>query len=183
MFPAAECDGRTADSLSIGKNPDRAGFRLEAVQFLPQPRPQVFALFADAFRLEELTPPWLHFKVLTPAPLEIAAGTLIDYRLRLHGLPIRWQSRISAWEPPFRFVDEQIRGPYRRWWHEHIFDDVPGGTLVRDHVEYAVPCGLLADRLFVRRDLLKIFTFRREVLAAMWPFGQRECLSPPPRVV
>ena len=106
-------------AIQITKAPRNGGYRLEAVQFLPQPRERVFALFADAFELERLTPPWLSFSVLTPAPIQIAAGTIVDYRLKLHGLPIRWQSVISEWEPPARFVDRQLRGPYRRWNHEH----------------------------------------------------------------
>lgn len=113
--------------IKFGRSPAGHGFRLEAVQFLPRPRAEVFQFFSDAFQLETLTPGWLHFSVLTPAPICISAGTLIDYRLRLHGLPVRWQSRISVWEPPLRFVDEQTRGPYRRWHHEHAFEAVDGG--------------------------------------------------------
>jgi ligand-binding SRPBCC domain-containing protein len=145
------------------------GMRLEAVQFLPARRPRVFDFFSDAFQLETLTPPWLHFSVLTPAPIPIAAGTLIDYRLRLHGVPIRWQSRICLWEPPFRFVDEQTRGPYRRWYHEHVFEDVPGGTICRDIVDYAVPGGWLMDRLLVRTDIARIFRFRMLKLKELFP--------------
>jgi ligand-binding SRPBCC domain-containing protein len=143
------------------------GFRLSASQWVPQPREQVFALFSDAFQLEALTPPWLKFAVLTPAPIEIAAGTLIDYRLRLHGVPIRWQSRISVWEPPVRFVDEQTRGPYRRWHHEHVFAEVDGGTLCRDTVDYRPLGGWLANSLLVRRDLLKVFTYRQQQLGRL----------------
>ena len=143
------------------------GFRLQAQQWVPQPREQVFTLFSDAFQLEALTPPWLRFSVLTPAPIEIAAGTLIDYRLRLHGVPIRWQSRISVWEPPVRFVDEQTRGPYRRWYHEHVFEEVDGGTLCRDIVDYRPLGGWLANALLVRRDLLKVFAYRQQQLGPL----------------
>jgi len=146
----------------------RGGARLEAVQLLPRDRATVFDFFSDAFRLEALTPPWLHFTVLTPRPIAIAAGTRIDYRLRLHGVPIRWQSRISVWEPPLRFVDEQARGPYRRWRHEHVFEDVPEGTLCRDVVDYAVWGGRWIDFALVRRDLRSIFAFRRRVLEAVF---------------
>lgn len=142
----------------------RAPFRLTCELWLPQQPEQVFEVFADAFQLERMTPPWLNFKVLTPPPIDVRTGTLIDYRLRLHGLPIRWQSRISVWEPPFRFVDEQVRGPYRSWYHEHTFDEVDGGTLVKDQVDYAVPGGALMHRLFVKRDLLKIFAFRQRTI-------------------
>jgi ligand-binding SRPBCC domain-containing protein len=129
----------------------------------------VFGLFSDAFQLESLTPPWLHFSVITPKPIQIAAGALIDYHLRVRGIPIRWQSRISVWEPPFRFVDEQTRGPYRYWHHEHVFEPANGGTLCRDIVDYAVYGGTLINTLFVRRDLLKIFAYRRNKLAEMFP--------------
>ncbi len=107
----------------------------------------------------------MHFCVLTPAPIQIAAGTLIDYRLRVHGIPLKWQSRITVWDPPRRFVDEQVHGPYRRWHHEHIFESIDGGTLCRDIVDYAVPGGRLIDTILVRPDLLKIFRFRQQALS------------------
>ena len=88
-------------------------FQLKAEQWLPRPIDEVFQYFSDAYRLEELTPSFLHFHVVTPRPIPIAAGTVIDYRLRLHGIPIRWRSEISEWQPPFRFVDRQLIGPYR----------------------------------------------------------------------
>jgi ligand-binding SRPBCC domain-containing protein len=145
-------------------------FLLVSEQFLPQPRDQVFAFFSDAFQLEALTPPWLKFAVLTPAPIRLGQDTLIDYRLRLHGIPLRWQSRIAVWEPPVRFVDVQTRGPYRRWHHEHSFMEADGGTLCRDVVHYAVLGGRLVERLLVRPDLVRIFGYRRarleELLAA-----------------
>jgi ligand-binding SRPBCC domain-containing protein len=159
----------TGSDIKIGPAPSGAGFRLEAVQFLPQPRDQVFPLFADAFQLEKLSPEWLGFSVLTPAPIRIKAGTIIDYRLKLHGIPIRWQSLISWWEPPMRFIDRQMRGPYRRWHHEHVFEPCDGGTLCRDIVDYEVIGGRLIHTLFVRPDLLKIFKFRHERLRAMFP--------------
>ena len=148
-----------AGDIRIGTSPT-GGFRLEAAQFLPQPRESVFRFFSDARELEKLTPPWLQFSVLTPSPITIEAGTLIDYRLKLRGIPIRWQSLISSWEPPLRFVDRQTRGPYRRWHHEHIFESVEGGTLCRDIVDYDIIGGRLVHALFVRPDLLKIFAFR-----------------------
>jgi ligand-binding SRPBCC domain-containing protein len=155
-------------AISIGRSPSGRGHRLETSQFLPYPRDKVFALFSDAFQLESLTPPWLHFSVITPQPIQIAGGTLIDYRLRVRGIPLRWQSRISVWEPPFRFVDEQMRGPYRYWHHEHVFEPTNGGTLCRDIVDYAVYGGALINTLFVRRDLLKIFAYRHGKLAEMF---------------
>jgi ligand-binding SRPBCC domain-containing protein len=138
--------------------------------WLPRPREEVFDFFADAGNLQTLTPDWLDFSVLTPAPIPMRAGAVIDYRLKLHGISIRWQSEITAWEPPRRFVDEQRRGPYRLWIHEHCFETREGGTRVIDRVRYAVPGGRLIDWLFVRRDVERIFQFRREKLLAR--FGQ-----------
>jgi ligand-binding SRPBCC domain-containing protein len=132
--------------------------------WLPRPRAEVFPFFADARNLEAITPAFLKFVVLTPAPIEMRAGALIDYKLRVHGIPLRWRTLISAWDAPRRFVDEQVRGPYRQWIHEHTFEERDGGTLMRDVVRYRVPGGALADRLFVRRDVERIFAFRREVL-------------------
>jgi ligand-binding SRPBCC domain-containing protein len=136
----------------------------QAELWLPRPRPEVFAFFAEARNLEAITPPWLKFEVLTPAPIAMRAGTLIDYRLRLHGFPIRWRTEITLWEPPVRFADTQLRGPYRLWEHTHTFVEKDGGTLCRDEVRYAVPGGALIERLFVRRDVEKIFAFRQETM-------------------
>jgi ligand-binding SRPBCC domain-containing protein len=141
---------------------------LEAGQWLPRPVSGVFPFFADAANLDGLTPPWLRFEVLTLRPVEMRIGVRIDYRLRLHGLPLRWQSEITAWQPPFRFADEQRRGPYRAWIHEHTFMEQDGSTLIRDHVRYRVPGGWLADRLFVRRDVAKIFAYRQQKLAEVF---------------
>src|SRR5215210_6454688 len=101
--------------------------------WLARPRDEVFRFFSDAANLDALTPPWLHFEVLTP-DVVLRPGARIDYRLRLYGVPFRWQSEITRWEPPTLFVDEQRRGPYRRWIHTHTFSDERGGTLVRDAV-------------------------------------------------
>jgi ligand-binding SRPBCC domain-containing protein len=124
----------------------------------------VFPFFADAANLEAITPRWLSFRVTTPRPIEMRAGTLIEYRLRLHGLPIRWLTRIEAWEPPHRFVDAQLSGPYKLWHHAHEFaPDGDGGTIMRDTVHYALPYGPLGEiarRLFVARDLAAIFDHR-----------------------
>ena len=142
--------------------------RLEREQLVEAPRDEVFAFYSHARNLEALTPPWLRFEVLTPEPIEMRWGTLIEYRLRLHGLPLRWVSLIEEWEPGRRFVDRQLRGPYRLWRHLHEFDARPEGTLVRDTVDYALalgPLGDLAHAAFVRRDLDRIFDFRRDQLA------------------
>ena len=132
--------------------------------WLPPPPAELFPVFTDAANLDALTPPWLHFHIVTPPPIEMKAGALIDYRLRVHGLPLRWRTRINVWQPPHRFVDEQLRGPYRQWIHEHTFEARDGGTLARDHVRYAVPLDFLLHRWFVRPDIERIFKFRMEVL-------------------
>lgn len=136
--------------------------------WLPRPRPEVFHYFAEARNLEAITPAFLQFVVLTPAPIEMQAGTLIDYKLRLHGFPVRWRTLISAWEPPFRFVDEQLMGPYRQWIHEHTFEERDGGTLATDVVRYSVPGGMLVDRLLVKRDVEKIFAYRQRRLTDLF---------------
>ena len=143
---------------------------LETEQWLPRTPEELFPFFAAAENLEELTPPWLHFQILSP-PGPIRKGTRIDYRLRLHGIPIRWQSEITVWEPPLRFVDVQRKGPYRTWIHEHTFELGDGGTWIRDHVQYATLGGELVRRLLVVPDLERIFRFRRSRLEAL--FGRQ----------
>lgn len=138
---------------------------LETRQWVRAPLDRVFPFFADAGNLEAITPPWLRFRILTPRPIRMLPGTLIEYELRLHRLPLRWVSEITEWEPPRRFVDTQRVGPYRTWIHEHEFTERDGGSEVRDAVRYAVPGGFLIDRLFVRRDVKKIFEYRAHVLA------------------
>lgn len=135
-----------------------------------RPLGEVFEFFAQAENLERITPPWLSFRVLTPGPIAMSAGTLIDYRLRLHGVPLRWTSKIRLWEEERRFVDEQVRGPFRIWRHLHEFMPAERGTRVRDRVEYALPLGLLGDRLglpLVRRDLVRIFDYRRAAVTRL----------------
>ncbi len=138
--------------------------RLHYQQLLPLDIETTFAFFADAGNLERLTPPWLNFQILSQMPLVMRPGTRINYRLKLHGIAIDWQSEISAWVPPYRFVDEQRRGPYRLWHHTHTFEAVgDNATLVHDEVLYAVPGGAIVN-LLVRPDLERIFKFRREEL-------------------
>lgn len=143
---------------------------LEREQFVARPRAEVFDFFAQARNLERITPPWLRFEVLTPEPIPMAVGTLIDYRLRLHGIPLRWTSRIENWDAERSFVDRQIRGPYRLWHHRHEFAEQRGGTIVRDRVHYAIPFGVigrLAGARFVARDLRRVFDFRRRAVAEL----------------
>jgi ligand-binding SRPBCC domain-containing protein len=138
-------------------------YRIEREQWVDRPVDEVFAFFSDATNLEAITPSWLRFSVVTPRPIAMSPGTLIDYRLGWHGLPLRWTTRIEAWEPPHRFVDTQLHGPYHLWHHTHTFEPRDGGTLVRDEVLYRLPLGPLgaiAYRLSVRRDVESIFDYR-----------------------
>jgi ligand-binding SRPBCC domain-containing protein len=162
---ASETTGDRAVEFRLGRQEGLS--TLEARLFLPSSLDTVFPFFADAGNLEILTPPWLRFEILTPRPIPMRAGTLIDYRLRLHGIPLRWRSEITAWEPPHRFVDEQRRGPYRKWVHEHTFAERDGGCEVRDFVRYAVPGGRLADFMFVRQDVRRIFEYRSRKLRGL----------------
>ncbi len=142
-------------------------FRLECQQLISRPIADVFDFFSDASQLEQITPPSLKFCVLTPPPIEIQAGTTIDYRLKLRGIPITWRSLIAEWQPPFRFVDQQLKGPYLKWHHEHLFQPVAAGTLCRDIVDYRVPGGAVVNRLFVERELTNIFSFRQQRLQVL----------------
>ena len=144
---------------------------LERSQRVELPIEKAFAFYGDERNLEPMTPPWLHFAVTSPRPVAMEAGALLEYRLRLHGVPIRWRTRIETWEPPLGFVDYQEKGPYALWEHTHLFEaDGDGATVIRDRVRYALPLGPLggiAHRLFVRRDLERIFDFRRDTLARL----------------
>jgi len=137
----------------------------KAELWLLERRDAVFSFFADARNLEAITPPWVNFAILTPEPIDMRTGARIDYRLRVHGFPLRWITEISAWDPPYRFVDRQLRGPYRRWIHTHTFEEKDGGTLCHDAVEYAVPGGRFINWLLVRRDVEKIFAYRQQALS------------------
>jgi ligand-binding SRPBCC domain-containing protein len=152
---------------------------LEREQIVAKPPAEVFAFFAQARNLEELTPSWLRFEVITPEPVEMRVGTMIDYRLRLHGVPMRWTSVIDEWEPVRRFVDRQTRGPYRLWHHTHEFEPHPEGTIVSDRVRYQIPLGPiggLADAAFVRRDLARVFDYRREAVVRLLDRAPAESL-------
>lgn len=127
---------------------------------LPRSLDEVFSFFADAHNLQAITPPWLKFEVLTPAPIAMKVGTLIDYRITVHGLPLRWRTEISEWDPPRRFVDVQLRGPYALWHHTHTFEETSSGTLCHDRVRYWPRGGAIIDWLFVRRDVERIFSYR-----------------------
>lgn len=144
-------------------------WRLRASLWVPAPLATVFPFFADAHNLERLTPPWLSFRILTADPIAMAVGTLIDYRIGLRGVPLRWRTRIARWEPPHAFVDEQLRGPYRLWHHTHTFTAENGGTRLGDEVLMRPRGGPLAGLLMkalVRRDVERIFRYRAQQVAA-----------------
>lgn len=141
---------------------------LEREQLVRREPHETWEFFQDAHNLEAITPKLLGFRVITPRPIAMGEGALIDYRLRLHGVPVRWRTRIDEWEPDRRFVDQQVRGPYALWHHTHTFEPQAEGTLMRDRVRYRLPLGLagaLAHAAFVRRDLEEIFDFRRDEVA------------------
>ena len=139
-------------------------FLFKSQQTIKKPLTEVFDFFSDAHNLAVITPPWLRFEVLTPAPIEMVVGTRIDYRLNLRGIPLRWQSEITEWTPPYSFADAQRRGPYRLWQHTHTFDETEDGVVVGDAVKYAVWGDGLVDKFFVRPDIEKIFAYRTEQL-------------------
>jgi len=141
---------------------------------VPKPIEEVFKVFENPYNLAILTPPWLHFLVTSKEKVEMQRGAEIDYRFRWLGIPMHWRTRITAYDPPFLFVDEALRSPYNFWRHRHTFESVDGGTLVRDSVEYALPAGLigrLAHAFAVRWNLITIFTFRQKALDRLWGGG------------
>jgi ligand-binding SRPBCC domain-containing protein len=143
-------------------------FTLHDELWLPRPLAEIFPFFADAANLEKITPPWLSFHVVTPAPIEMRPGALLDYQIKVHGIPIRWRTEIVTWEPPHRFVDVQLTGPYRLWHHTHTFVEKDGGTLCTDDVRYWPRGGRIINALFVRRDVATIFAYRRKRLGEMF---------------
>ena len=137
------------------------------------PLPEVFAFFADAANLEQLTPPWLRFSIRTPLPVIMRAGLEIDYRISLYGVPLIWCSRIDVWEPGVRFVDRQIIGPYLWWAHEHRFEREGSATRVIDEVEYLPRAAWMSAR-FVRQDVERIFNYRQATLQDIFPAPRLE---------
>jgi ligand-binding SRPBCC domain-containing protein len=146
-------------------------FQLQQELWVSRPIEEVFAFFSRPENLQALTPDWLDFRIVD-APATLGAGSLIRYRLRWHGLPIRWTTEISEWDPPHKFVDRVLSAPYKLWNHEHQFEARGSGTIIRDHVTYALPLswlGVLAHRLRVQSDVKKIFDFRAEQLRKLFP--------------
>ena len=145
-------------------------FTIKREQTIPRDRKDVFSFFEDAGNLEKITPGFLHFRIATPLPIEMKEGTLIDYRLRLFGMPIKWRTLIETYEPPVRFVDMQLKGPYKVWHHTHEFEEVDEGTRMTDTVQYSLrfgPLGLVARSVFVKRTLGQIFDYRQQCIDEM----------------
>jgi len=155
--------------VTIDWNAQEKLFVLRSSVVLEHSPETLFEFFSDAFQLEQITPPWLNFKIRTPAPIDSRKGCLIDYSIRLRGIPIRWRTEISNWNPPFSFVDRQLKGPYLLWEHLHTFEQTPEGTLARDEVRYRVPGGRLINWLMVQNDLIRIFEFRRQRMLELFP--------------
>ena len=147
------------------------GSVLHREQWISAPLPEVFSFFSEAQNLDQITPPWLHFEVLGQTDPKLKNGTLIHYKLALHGIPLNWTSLIEEWRPPTLFVDVQLKGPYQLWRHTHAFEPRDGGTLIKDTVRYAVPMGTLGDLCagwLVRRDVNRIFDYRAKQIPSMF---------------
>ena len=145
-------------------------YKLRRELWVPHPPPVVFDFFSRAENLERITPPWLRFRILTPAPLQMKQGAKIAYALRLRGIPLQWLTEIERWDPPAEFIDIQAKGPYKLWRHTHRFSQVEGGTSIVDIVHYALPFGFLGrivHYLRVAHDLSDIFDYRAERVAAL----------------
>ena len=141
---------------------------LERKLTLDRPIKTIFDFFADAANLERITPPELKFHIITEQPIQIEKGTLIDYSLKMRGFPVKWRTEISVWEPPHKFVDRQLRGPYKQWIHTHSFTEIDAGkTLIEDEVRYRLPLEPLGDvaHFLVRRELDYIFDYRQKAVA------------------
>ncbi len=160
-----------ADSVSIKFLPVPF-YTFRGEQWLDRSLPEVFAFFSEARNLEAITPPWLRFEVRTVSTAQIQSGTLIRYRLSLRGIPFGWTTQIRSWNPPHRFTDVQLSGPFALWHHTHTFHERNGGTLIKDVVRYRVPFGPLgriARTLLVRRDVERIFDYRRRRIEELFP--------------
>lgn len=139
--------------------------------WIPVPIETAFAFFSKAENLDRITPGWLHFEIVTTLPIEMGAGTLLDYRLKLHGIPVKWRTEIVEWNPPSHFVDLQLRGPYQKWVHTHNFFERDNGTVVEDIVNYAVPgffLESLINKYLIEPDLNRIFEYRRMQLGKIF---------------
>jgi ligand-binding SRPBCC domain-containing protein len=149
-------------------------YELKRQVFIPAPISDVFSFFGNAENLNLITPPWLYFKILTPRPIQMKKNALIDYSIKLLGLRMTWKTEITTWEPPDRFIDCQLKGPYRVWEHTHLFEEKKGGTQMMDIVRYSVPGFVLSPLvhfLFVRPRLERIFSFRERSILDYFSFS------------
>lgn len=154
------------------KVPEMSRHTINATLTIERPIDEVFSFFSRAENLAVITPPELGFHIRTALPIVMQVGTLIDYKIKLHGLPMHWRTLISAWDPPNRFVDEQLKGPYAEWIHTHTFTAVGKGTRIDDEVTYRLPFGPLGAvaHPLIRRQLSRIFSYRSDAVSAH--FGQ-----------
>lgn len=139
-------------------------YEINTTQFIDKPLETVFHFFSKPENLEQMTPKNLSFKILTPKPIKMEKGALIDYTIRIVVIPIHWRSYVSKYYPPYEFVDEQVKGPYAFWHHTHTFKEVDGGVEIKDRVKYAIPMGILGrfiHAIYIKNDLKKIFTHRK----------------------
>ncbi len=171
-YPDMQTNDSRIEGSTVTIERDGADWALRCELWLPHARKKVFPFFSDAYNLDAITPPWLHFQILTPRPIPMFAGARIDYKLRIHGLPIRWRTVITEWNPPHHFIDEQEHGPYQRWHHLHTFTsqnrEGVQGTLCRDVVHHRALGGALVHRWFVRKDVTRIFEFRQQRLRELF---------------
>lgn len=148
------------------------GYRISGQQYFDRPVEEIFGFYSDAFMLERITIPSIIFRIVTAGPIGMKKGVLIDYQLRWRRIWMRWRTEICHWDPPFAFTDQQLKGPFRRWHHQHRFEPVAGGTLVTDDVHYRVPATWLLHRSFIRPDLKAIFDYRFDQLDILFPAGK-----------
>ena len=175
------CSRKSVSRLSIASRDTTvtAPYVLDREQWVPASLEEVFGFFSEAGNLEVLTPQWLRFQILTPQPIEMLPGTLIDYRLHWHGIPMKWRTKITVWQPPHTFEDVQLKEPYKLWHHTHRFQAVDGGTLIHDRVEYSLPFGILGrivHEFSVRKNIEEIFAFRDRKVEEI--FGGRHTRQP-----
>lgn len=143
----------------------------EITQFIPKTPDELFPFFSDAKNLERITPPWLNFKIRSQSTGAIQKGSLFEYSLKIHGVPVFWRTLIESWDEPRMFVDTQLKGPYTLWHHTHLFEPAEGGTKMIDRVRYIVPLGPIGDLLailWVSKDVQKIFEYRKKMIAEIF---------------
>ena len=152
-------------------------YTLNRTQVINQSIDKVFSFFSKPENLEIITPKYLNFKIITPVPINMVVGQLIDYKLKIHSFPIKWTSLISHYDPPYSFVDEQVRGPYALWHHTHLFKEQENGTLIEDQIKYQIPFsifGKLLNFTFIKRDLENIFNYREKTISRLFQLKSNE---------